>query len=365
MSILYNEIQQEIAREAKRILESRFASEPLKVLLEARGSYDEQFWSLCGEMGWTAITLPEDYGGLGLGLVELGLVAEACGAVVCGAPFLGSSFVMSQALVRHGTEELRSQWLPGLAAGEIKGAVAFAEGSDIFPAAPRATIRDGKLTGRKSSVPGGGSADAALVLANMSGKPALALVSLSQPGVRRTVLDTFDNSRVTADLDFDAAEISIIDASDPAAAALYLLQLQSVVTAHEQVGGAQKMLETARDYALTRRAFGQPIAAFQSVKHRLAEDYVLVELARANMIDAATKAGDADFRFAVAAARLSATQAYETVTRDCIQIHGGIGVMWEADLHLHQRRARMLALEQGGSMFWEDQLARDLMSTPK
>jgi acyl-CoA dehydrogenase len=130
--------------------------------------------------------------------------------------------------------------------------------------------------------------------------------------------------------------------------------LQAVITAHEQTGGAEALMEIARDYAVTRKAFGQPIGAFQSIKHRIAELYGLVELARANCIHAASREGQSDFVTATAAARLSATEAYDTAARDCVQIHGGIGVTWEIGLHLHMRRARTLALEQGSSLFWED-----------
>ena len=121
------------------------------------------------------------------------------------------------------------------------------------------------------------------------------------------------------------------------------------MTAHEQTGGAEALMETARDYALTRRAFGQVIGAFQSVKHRIAELYGFIELARANCIHAASREGEVDFITAAAAARLSATEAYDTAARDGIQIHGGIGVTWEIGLHLHMRRARSLAIEQGNS----------------
>jgi acyl-CoA dehydrogenase len=120
-------------------------------------------------------------------------------------------------------------------------------------------------------------------------------------------------------------------------------------------------MERARDYANTRRAFGQPIGAFQSVKHRIAELYALTELARANAIHAASRHGHGDFVRAAAAARLSACEAYDTAARDCVQVHGGIGVTWQAGLHLHMRRARTLAIEGGNALFWEDVLVDDLV----
>jgi acyl-CoA dehydrogenase len=361
MSLLYDEAQHQIANEAARLLDARFSGEKLKALLEAKGDYDADYWRICGEQGWTAIALPEEFGGLGLGLVELGLIAEASGAVACGAPFLNASFGAAQAILRFGDTATKQEWLPRLAAGEAIGAIAFAEGQDALPLAPALRCANGRLSGAKPAVPGGGAADIAVVLASGEHGPALALVELHQAGVGRALLDTFDNSRVAADLSFDGAEAIILEgATDGLSAARAILRLQAVVTAHEQVGGAHKMMITARDYALTRRAFGQPIGAFQSVKHRIAEDYVLVELARANAIHAAANADDACFGRYAAAARLTATEAYDTVSRDAVQVHGGIGVTWEADLHLHQRRARSLAIEQGAMMFWEDELVDEL-----
>ncbi len=359
MSLLYDESQQQIATEAERVLTASYSGARLKELLETKGRFDEAFWKTCGEQGWTALALPEEYGGLGLDLVELGLIAEQCGAVACGAPFLGSSYAAAQAILRHGDDATKTQWLPRLASGEIKGAIAFAEGQDTLPASPALRLSNGRLTGEKPAVPGGGAAEIAVVLASGEHGPVLALVSLDQAGVTRSVLNTFDNSRIAADLGFDGAEATALDGAGLDAARA-ILRLQAVVTAHEQVGGAQKMLTTERDYALTRRAFGQPIGAFQSVKHRIAEDYVLVELARANAQHAAVNADHPDFGRYAAAARLSATEAYDTVSRNATQVHGGIGVTWEADLHLHQRRARTLAIEGGNLIFWEDELVDEL-----
>jgi acyl-CoA dehydrogenase len=144
-----------------------------------------------------------------------------------------------------------------------------------------------------------------------------------------------------------------------------VLARMAVVTAHEQVGGAEALLYIARDYAVTRKAFGQFIGAFQSIKHRIAEMYGLVEIARANCIHAAASEGTTEFITAAAAARISATEAYDTNSRDCVQIHGGIGVTWEMGLHLHMRRARSLAVECGSLVFWEDVLVDRLAGEVK
>jgi alkylation response protein AidB-like acyl-CoA dehydrogenase len=353
MSILYDEGQQAIANESRRILEAHVATEALLPLLETQGAIFAPFWTIAREQGWTAVALPEAYGGLGLGLVELGLVALQAGRSLSGAPFLTASFGTARAILDHGDEALKQQWLPRLASGDAIGAVAFMEGQQVI--GRDLAFRDGKLSGTKSSAIGGTHADVAIVTAGDGGELLLAVVDLAD--ARRQPIESFDNSRCAADLIFaDTPATVLARGAEAEAAAFHILALQAVVTAHEQTGGAEKLLETARDYALTRRAFGQPIGAFQSVKHRIAEIYALVELARAGALHAAAREGQDDFITAAASARIQATDSYDTAARDCVQIHGGIGVTWEAGLHLHMRRARSLAIEQGNLFFWEDVL---------
>ncbi|HEX2812752.1 MAG TPA: acyl-CoA dehydrogenase family protein [Sphingopyxis sp.] len=352
MSILYDEGQQAIATESRRALEARVSKDELLPLLQTQGAYHQPFWATAKEQGWTALALPEAYGGLALGLIELGLIAHQAGRTLSGAPFLTSSFGAAKAIELYGSDEQKARWLLGLASGETIGAIAFAAGPDPLPAEPMVTLAGDRLTGVAGAVSGGLFADVAVVLAS---GPSLVLVDLT--GVDRTAIDSFDNSRCIADLSFADTPADTLATGDAArAAALHILALQAVVTAHEQTGGAEALMEIARDYAVTRKAFGQPIGAFQSIKHRIAELYGLVELARANCIHAASREDQADFITAATAARLSATEAYDTAARDCVQIHGGIGVTWEIGLHLHMRRARSLALEQGSSFFWEDVL---------
>lgn len=355
MTILYSEDQQAIATESRRVLEARIGKDELLPLLETRGRYHEGFWNTAKEQGWTALAIPEAHGGLALGLAEMGLIAHQAGRSLSGAPFLTSGFGVAKAIELYGSDAQKVRWLPGLASGEAIGAVAFAHGPDPLPRSPALTFMDGKVSGPATCVSAGLAADVAILLANDAGTPVLVLAELS--GVERNAVDSFDNSRMIADLRFTATPVETL-AADGAAreAALNILALQAVVTAHEQTGGAEAMMEIARDYAVTRKAFGQPIGAFQSIKHRIAELYGLVELARANCIHAAAREGQADFVTAAAAARLSATEAYDTASRDCVQIHGGIGVTWELGLHLHTRRARSLAIEQGSALFWEDVL---------
>ena len=359
MSILYDEGQQAIATESRRVLDARMDKARLVPLLETVGQFDQPVWDTAVEQGWTALAIPEEHGGLGLGLAELGLVAQAAGAATSGAPFLTGGYGLAQALVQGSDAALAAEWLPRLAAGEVTGCVAFAEGNAALPPGPAVTFADGKLSGTKPAVPGGIAADVALVWAQGTDGPVLVVTGLA--GIARSPVDSYDNSRLYANLAFADTPASII-ASGAAARTLALdvLAKMAVVTAHEQVGGAEALLYIARDYAVTRKAFGQLIGAFQSIKHRIAEMYGLVEVARANCIHAAASEGTDRFLLAAADARISATEAYDTNSRDCVQIHGGIGVTWEMGLHLHMRRARSLAVECGSLVFWEDVLVDQL-----
>ena len=359
MPHLYTDEQRQIRGEAHRFLEESYSGERLKTLLLDQGRYDTDFWCASRDMGWTAITIPEAYGGLGLGVLELGIIAEECGRVACGAPFLTTSFAVSEAVRLWGDEALKQDVLPQIAGGELIGAFAFAEAAgETLPAASRVELRDGRLHGAKIGVAAGAAADVAVV----SVVGGLCLADLREVGVERAAIDSFDNSRCAADLHFDGLPAIQLDA--PAGAVAHLLGRLAVVTAFEQVGGADSCMERARDYANERQAFGQPIGKFQAIKHRIAEMYVANELARGNALRAAIDlAGDvADLPLHAAAARLSAIGAYEFAAREAIQIHGAIGVTWEHDLHLHYRRSRTLALELGPAMIWEDTLVDALMA---
>lgn len=351
MSIVYDEGQLAIATESRKVLEARTSIELLLPLLEKSGEYHTDFWDTAKEQGWTALALPEAYDGLDLSLVEMGLIAHQAGRNLSGAPFLTSSFGAARAILDYGNDAVKNEWLKKLASGEAIGAVAFAEGQNVL--ASGVDYSTGKLNGTKPSVSGGLHANLAIVLANDGGEAVLVAAALD--GVTKNAIASFDNSRCAADLVFagnPAVEIARGNAAKDAA--LKILALQSVVTAHEQTGGAEFLMEIARDYANTRRAFGQVIGGFQSVKHRIAEIYAQVELSRAAAVHAATRDGEADFIVAAAAARIQATEAYDIAARDATQVHGGIGVTWEAGLHMHMRRTRTLAIEQGNMFFWED-----------
>jgi len=359
MTILYDEAQEAIAVEARRVLDAQYDLQRLLDLVDVTGKHDERLWQTAVEQGWTALPVPEAYGGLGLGLIEMGLIAQSLGAVTAGAPFLTGNDAFVQLLLAGNDEASREAWLPKIAAGEVIGIAALGEGSSPLPPKPAVTFADGRLSGTKTAVAGALQANAGVVWASSGGTPVLALVEIDEP-MRRPV-DSFDNARAYAGLVFGGAPAKVLlDGEAARTAARKALARMAVVTAYEQTGGAEQAMKIARDYALERKAFGQPIGAFQSIKHRIAEIYGLVELARANCIDAAASEGKPEFVLKASAARLAGCDAYDTAARDAVQIHGGIGVTWQLGLHLHMRRARSLSAELGSPLFWEDLLVGEI-----
>ncbi len=356
MALVLDDQQLAIQREAERIVAETSDTARLLALLEQRGAYDERLWRVARDNGWTAIAAPEAVGGLGLGLSEVGIVCQALGKAPAGLPFVLTNYGVVQGIIlSNGAQD----WLAGLTAGEAIGAVAFAEPFDPLPANSAVTFDQGRLNGVKPAVAAGSAADCALVLASSGGHPVLALADLA--GLKRMPIATYDPARCHADLTFrDTPAIILARGPEALILAREVLARMAVACAYEQLGGAEALLFLARDYAKTRKAFGQPIGAFQAVKHRIAELYGLVEIARANCAAAAGAEGRLGFLAAAASARLAATEAYDTAARDCVQIHGGIGVTWELGLHLHMRRARSLASELGNALFWEDWLVDEL-----
>ncbi len=347
-----------VRSEARTFLKQHAAGSARRAL-EGGTGIDRTLWAEIGKLGWIGAAIPEAYGGSALGEEGLCVLAEEIGHSLAATPFASSAYLAAQALIRFGSEAQRARYLPRLADGSAIGCFALAEGIG----APRAdsisaTLRDGRLHGTKQPVIDGSVAQIAIVAAREGGEVVLALAELDQPAVSRAVLESLDPSRDTARLDFAGAGAEILPGARGFSAVETLLDRAAVLFAFEQLGGAQACLEMARDYALERQAFGRPIGSFQAIKHKLADVYVAIEIARSNAYYGAWALGaDApDLTSAGAAARVAATHAFELASAENIQTHGGMGFTWEFDCHLYYRRAKHLALAIGAAPFWKDRL---------
>jgi acyl-CoA dehydrogenase len=328
MNFDFSEDTGAMREEVRRILRDRFPRGAVRQAVDAGARFDREFWAMLGEMGWLGVAIPERFGGSELGYEALCMIAEEVGAALPPVPFLSTIFA-GEALTLFGSEAQRAKWLPRLASGEAIGCLALA-GDD----AVKLPVVDGDI------------ADIAVV----SRSDGLYLVKLE--GTAREKIETLDLIRTSVRLTLPAAMERLEGADVPR-----LLDRLAILVAFEQVGGTQAALDMAVGYAQERYAFGRAIASFQAIKHKLAEIYVALELARSNAYYGAYALEDeADLPVAASAARIAASKAFSLAAQENIQTHGGMGFTWESDCHLYYRRARELALNLGSARYWRDRL---------
>jgi alkylation response protein AidB-like acyl-CoA dehydrogenase len=358
----YSDDQKHLKDEARRFLDDRAPLSVARAVLEdASAGYDPALWRGVAELGWCGAAIPEAYGGHGMGYVDLCALAEELGRALAPIPFASSIYQFAEALQVAGSEAQKLELLPAVASGELIGTLAWSEGpGPLAPERLQTRFAKGALTGEKLPVADGLAAGRAVVLAaDGDGRPGLYLVDLSGPGVAREGLSTVDPSRGAAKIVFRDAPAEPLGASAEGASLLArVFDRAAVLLAFEQVGGADRCLEMARDYALERYTFGRPIGSYQAIKHKLADVYVRNSVARANAYYAAwalsTEAPE--LPIAAAGARIAASAAYWLASKENIQTHGGFGFTWEADCHLFYRRARHLGLILGAPRDWKRRL---------
>ncbi len=360
MNLDFSEEQNQLRDQVRRFLEERCTSKDVRKILESDLDYDADLYKGLADLGVLGAAIPEEFGGVGLGHLELCVVAEELGRVLAPVPVASSIFLGAECLMQSGSDDQKSTWLPKLAAGEAIACWAMNEGSGrMSESKVIARFEDGKLTGTKSPVADGMIADFAIVTAREGDGISLCLVELGAEGVLREKLDSIDPTRSQARLTFDGAPATRIGAAgDGWHVATQVLDRAAILLGFEQLGGADRALEMARDYALDRMAFGRQIGSFQGIKHMLADMYVSATLARSNCYYGAwaISSSAAELPIAAATVRVSATNAFQHCAKNNIQTHGGMGFTWEYDCHLYYRRSNALALALGSLSTWESLL---------
>ena len=360
MNFDFSDEQKQLQDQARRYLADKCPPSAVRAVLEGSQSYDRDLWVGLGELGFLGAAIPEEYGGVGLGHLELCVIAEELGRAIAPVPVASSIYLAAEFLMAAGSEDQKQAWLPKLASGETIGTFAYGEGlGRVTEKSIKATVSGGKLTGTKSPVADGDIADMAVVAAREGGKVSLYLVDLTGPGVTRETVESIDPTRGQSVLVFkDAPAERLGAAGEGWRLASEVMDRAAILLAFEQVGGSDRALEMGRDYALDRMAFGRPIGSFQAVKHILADMYVAATLARSNAYYGAwaLSTGSSELPVAAATARVSATQAFQHCSKNNIQVHGGMGFTWAFDCHLYYRRSNNLALTLGSQSTWEDLL---------
>jgi alkylation response protein AidB-like acyl-CoA dehydrogenase len=342
--------QQAIQRTAKEFLASRYPAEEVRRLAldDERGFTDEQ-WQAVAELGWPALVIGEDDGGLGLGVVELAVLQEQLGYALAPTPLL-STIAAAIAISAAGSPEQRAEWLPGLAGGERRGTVA--------PVPASLDFADNAISGTLEAVPDAVGAD---LLVLPTGSEQLSVVELRGDGVRVEPVEGLDPTRRLSTITLEDAPSAPLRAADVTGLARARDTIMVAVAA-ESVGVAQRAMEMAVEHARDRKQFGRPIGVFQAVSHPCAQMLLEVEGARSAVMFAAwaLDASPEEAGLAAAMAKAYASDAGWRVPAAALQVLGGIGFTWEHDLHFWLKRGRANAAAWGDAR-WHRARVADLI----
>jgi alkylation response protein AidB-like acyl-CoA dehydrogenase len=373
----FSEEQEELRSMARAFLQETCGPEQIRAAMATPLGYDPAIWTqIATELGWPCVHIPEEFGGLGLGYVDLVVLLEAAGEAVLCAPFFATVALGANAILEVGSEAQKAEYLPPIAEGLKTATLAFSEASGRWDAeAIEATATpDGDdfiLEGTKAWVVDGHSADLILVAARAPGSTgeeglSVFVVTGDAKGVSRKALPTMDQTRRIAEIQLSAVRVSATACLGVAGAAWpglrRTLDLAAIALAAEQVGGAQRCLDMSVEYAKVREQFGRPIGSFQAIKHKCADMMVAVESARSALYYAACIADDGsdDLSSNASLAKAWCSESYFTCAGDSIQIHGGVGFTWEYDPHLHFKRARASESWLGNPTYHRERVAQHL-----
>ena len=373
MNFAFSEEQEELRRSVRRFLEGKSPSSEVRRLMETTEGYDEAVWSQMGkELGLQSLHIPEAYGGQGYTFVELVVVLEEMGRALLTAPYFSTVCLAANTILNAGTEEQKQALLPGIASGDVIATLAFTEPNGKWDASGitmEATAADGgyRLDGTKMFVLDGHTAGLIVVAARRAGSGgtdgiSLFTVDASASGLTRTPLPTMDQTRKQAKLEFSGVPAQLLGSADGEgwAALSKTLDQAAVCMSAEMVGGAQRCLDMAVEYAKVRVQFGRPIGSFQAIKHKCADMLLEVESAKSAAYYAGWAAAEDNDELPVVAslAKAYCSDAYFHAAAENIQIHGGIGFTWEHDAHLYFKRAKSSEILLGDATYHRELLAQ-------
>ena len=334
------------------LLADSCAEQDVRRVMATEEGYDPALWRQLADLGVTGMLIHPDYGGAGLGPVELEAVTEETGAALLPSPFISSSVLAASLIQAAGTADDRQRLLPRLADGTSVGTVALAgpAGSWTRDGIDVTAGRDGTLTGSCRYVTFGQAADLILVVARTADGAGVFEVAPDAAGFSRSAENVFDQTVRLSRFTFDSTPARRLGVAGWEAVQ-HALDLAVIALAGEQAGGARRILDITVEYLRTRIQFGRPIGSFQALKHLAADLLLQVESAASAAQHAADAFATAPDLAAgpVALAGFACAEAYETTALQALQMHGGIGFTWEHPAHLFLRRARSGAQLFGSS----------------
>jgi alkylation response protein AidB-like acyl-CoA dehydrogenase len=371
----FSDEQVELRKGLRRFLEDRSPEAEVRRLMDTTEGYDRDVWAqMAGQLELPGLIIPEEFGGSGHTFVELVVVLEEMGRALLCAPYLSTVALATTLLLVCDDDDAKKDLLPGIADGSTIATVALTEESGRWDEAGVAlaavTGPDGwTLSGEKCFVFDGHTADLVLVAARTASGVSVFAVERGASGFTAEPLEVLDQTRKQARLTFDRSPARLVGAEGSSWPALErMLDLAAVALAAEQVGGAQRVLDMAVEYAKVRMQFGRPIGSFQAIKHKCADLLLEVESAKSAAYYAGwaaaayldgTADGTADELPVVAPlAKAYCSEAYAHAAAENIQIHGGIGFTWEHPAHLYYKRAKTSEVLLGDPTYHRELLAR-------
>jgi alkylation response protein AidB-like acyl-CoA dehydrogenase len=367
MNFVLDEEQEQLRTMVRDFLADRSPESEVRRLMETPEGFDPAVWAqLSGELGLTGLAIPEEYGGAGYGFVEVGIVLEEAGRALLCAPYFSSAVLAATTLLECGDETAKKDYLPGIAGGELRATLAVTEESGGWePDAVEVVAAESGgawvLTGSKSYVLDGTTADLLLVTARTGEGVSLFAVAAEGSGLTRVSLETLDQTRKQAKVTFAGTPGRLIGTAGEASDVLErVLDVAAIGLAAEQVGGASQVLDMSVEYAKIRVQFGRQIGSFQAIKHRCANMLLEVETAKSAAYSGAwaVSTDSAELAMLASLAKAHCSDAYMHCAAENIQIHGGIGFTWEHPAHLHFRRAKSAQLMFGDSTYHRERLAQ-------
>jgi alkylation response protein AidB-like acyl-CoA dehydrogenase len=375
MDFGFSQEQEMLRATARKFFENECTSTFVRERMAEPAGVTDDFWVKLAEQGWLGLVYPEQYGGAGLGFVDLTVLMEEMGRVVMPGPFFSTTILGGLTILEAGSAAQKEQWLTRIAAGEAKATLAWTEPSARWDAAgvtttARAAGGGWVLSGTKLFVPDAHLADVLVVVARTTeGSRAedgvsLFLVPRDTAGLEVKLLPTMDQTRKLCEVTLRDARVpgdALLGPRDGGWAPLMrVIERATVALCAEMCGGAQRVLEMTTEYAKIRVAFGKPIGSYQGVKHRAADMLVDVENAKSLTYYAAWAVDENASEAALAAsmAKAYASDAYRKVSGAGIQLHGGIGFTWEHDLHLYFKRAKSSEFTFGDATYHRERVAQ-------
>jgi alkylation response protein AidB-like acyl-CoA dehydrogenase len=369
VKIAFTPEHEEWRKSVRAFVQEKSPDKEVRRLMATDDGFDPEVWSqMADQVGFQAVAVPEEYGGLGFGFVELGIVFEEMGRALMCAPLLSTAVLAVGALLASRDEDAKNAYLPSIASGETIATLAVTEGPgewDERAIASKATRRGGewRLSGSKTFVPDGHVAKLVLVLARSDNGTSLFAVEAGGSGLSRTAMTTMDQTRKLSELKLDDVPAHLVGTEGEGwKIVAHVLNLAAVAISAECAGGAQQCLDMAVAYAKTRKQFGRVIGSFQAIKHKCADMLLEVESTKSAAYYGMWAAGG-DFRelpLSASLAKSYCTEAFFRVAAENIQIHGGIGFTWEHSAHLYFKRAKSSELLFGTPAFHRELMAQHL-----